>query len=63
MHTSVEIVGKFTQEKLDAVKARNKKAEKVATKHAKDTKTTAAALAGAAKTILSQVPDVDPDFE
>lgn len=64
LHTSVETVEKFTDETLKAVAVRNKKIEAAAVKHAKDTNTTAAALAGAAKEILSQVPEIDPsEFE
>lgn len=57
LHTSVAVVKKFTHETLATVAARNKKAAIIATKHAKATKQTATALAGAAKEILGQIPD------
>lgn len=61
LRTTVDVVKKFTQKKLDEATEVSKKKEKAAMKHAKDTRVTATALAGAAKEILSQVPE-DPDF-
>jgi len=59
LRTTVAVVEKFTQEKLDAQVKKSKRIEAAAVKHAADTRTTAAALAGAAKTILSEAPSFE----
>ena len=62
LHTTVDVVKRFTHEALNEVKARNKKRAVASEKHIKQTKKTAAVLANAAKDILTESPgDFDLD--
>lgn len=63
LNTTSEYVVKFNQKALDANAAKMKKVAALVSKHAEDTRNTAAAIAGAAKTILSQKPEDTGEFE
>jgi len=63
LRTSVEVVKEFTPQKLEAAKKLKKKREIASVKHEAETRKTASALAGAAKTLLSKGPEAEISIE